>query len=142
MEIAGIEDTDDYIKLCLFIDFYRCIWGLNHTVNVHTKEGVAFLIVMCRFWNTGEMLGHKELGRIKDDTTELIGMLPLVYQCSEDIGGKHELIVPKAMKQHSDDAEKEYRRKIYNLCRIVAGMDNQLEEVEEEYLKEVALLDD
>lgn len=88
------------------------------------------------------MLGHKELGRIKDDTTELIGMLHLVYQCSEDMGGKHELIVPKAMKQHSDVAEKEYRRKIYNLCRIVASMDNQLEEVEDDYLKEVALLDD
>lgn len=52
------------------------------------------------------------------------------------------MYLPTILEKKSPENEYLYRRLIYNLCKTIAEVDSEISEAEEDWLNEIALLND
>jgi len=72
----------------------------------------------------------------------LIDIIPYISECSEGLGAKYSLYLPTILEKKSPENGYLYRRLIYNLCKTIAEVDSEISEAEEDWLNEIALLND
>ena len=67
---------------------------------------------------------------------------PILALVLKLIGVAESPIVPTIIAKKSPDMEPLYRRLIYNLCKTIAAVDGEITIAEQEWLNEIALLND
>lgn len=138
-----IEDFDDEdMKLCVLIDVMRCYDGLNHPTSFITPEGVALLILICRFYGIGNIQSYKDLGNVNSSTISIIDITPTIDECSYELGKRHCLFLSALLEKQDLQVDTLYRMLIYNLCKRIAEVDGDISISEKEWLEEIARLDD
>ena len=130
------------VKMCLLIDVLRCYEGLSHPTTFTTPEGTALLLLLDKTLGNREIKSYAQLGAVSSPTLSLIDIIPYVSECSESLGAKYSLYLPTILEKKSPESEHLYRRLIYNLCKAIAEVDGEISEAEEDWLNEIALLND
>lgn len=132
----------DNVKFCLLIDVLRCYDGLNHPTTFTTPEGVALMVLLDKVIGEGKIISYKQLSEVDSATLLLIDLLPYLCECSEQLGSRYSLYLPTIFEKKAPNMERLYRRILYNLCKTIAEVDGEISAAEEEWLNEIALLND
>lgn len=132
----------DNVKFCLLIDVLRCYDGLNHPTTFTTPEGVALMVLLDKVIGEGKIISYKQLSEVDSATLLLIDLLPYLSECSEQLGSRYSLYLPTIFEKKAPNMERLYRRILYNLCKTIAEVDGEISAAEEEWLNEIALLND
>ena len=132
----------DNVKLCLLIDIMRCYDGLSHPTSFTTPEGIALMILLDKIIGKRDIDAYEHLKKVSSSTLSLIDILPSISECSDSLGSKYSLILPSFLAKYQPEIELTYRQLIYNLCKTIAEVDCDITEVEQEWLNEIALLND
>ncbi len=135
------SETDN-VKFCLLIDVLRCFDGLNHPTTFTTPEGIALMVLLDMIIGERKIITYDQLGAVDSATLSLIDLVPYLSECNEQLGSKYSLYLPTIFEKNSSKLERLYRRILYNLCKTIAEVDNELSLAEVEWLNEVALLND
>jgi hypothetical protein len=126
----------------LIIDVLRCYDGLGHPTTFTTPEGIALLIFLDKILGNKEITSFSHLETVSSATVSLIDIIPYISECSESLGSRYSLFLPTLIAKKSPDIEPLYRRLIYNLCKTIAAVDGEITITEQEWLNEIALLND
>lgn len=137
----GYNHTDN-AKICILVDVIRCYEGLSHPTTFTTPEGTALLLLLDKIIGKKEIRSYAQLRTVSSPTLSLIDIIPYICECSEFIGNKYSLYLPTILAKKSPNTEPIYRRLIYNLCKNIAEVDDNISEAEVEWLNEIALLND
>lgn len=132
----------DNVKFCLLIDVLRCYDGLDHPTSFTRPEGIALLILLDKIIGNNEIMVYKQLGTVSPATLSLIDLVPYLSECSEQLGSRYNLYLPTIFEKKAPNLERLYRRLLYNLCKAIAEVDGVISPAEEEWLNEIALLND
>ena len=132
----------DNVKFCLLIDVLRCYDGLNHTTTFTTPEGIALMVLLDKIIGENTIMTYEQLSAVDSATLSLIDLVPHLSECSEQLGSRYSLYLPTIFEKKAPDMEKLYRRILYNLCKTIAEVDGEISAAEEEWLNEIALLND
>lgn len=132
----------DNVKFCLLIDVLRCYDGLDHPTTFTRPEGIALLILLDKIIGNNEIMAYKQLETVSAATLSLIDLVPYLSECSEQLGSIYALYLPTIFEKKAPDLERLYRRLLYNLCKTIAEVDGVISPAEEEWLNEIALLND
>jgi hypothetical protein len=130
------------LKICLLIDVIRSYEGLGHATSFNTPEGIALMILLDKMIGNKEIVTYRQLAKVSTATLSLIDIIPSLSECSESLGDRYSLYIASLLNKKSPEAMKIYRKLIYHLCKTIAEVDGQISEVEEDWLKEIALLND
>ena len=136
------DKRPENIKFCILIDVLRCYDGLSHPTSFTTPEGVALMILLGKFLEIGRIESYEQLGKVKSSTTSLIDIIPYLSEVSGELGHKYSLFVSTIFKDESPEIDTLYRKILYNLCKRIAEVDNEISLSEQEWLNEIALLND
>ena len=136
------DNHSENTKICLIIDVLRCYEGLGHPTTFTTPEGVALLIFLDKMLGNKEITSFLHLEAVSAATVSLIDIIPYISDCSESLGLRYSLYLPTIIAKKSPDMEPLYRRLIYNLCKTIAAVDGEITIAEQEWLNEIALLND
>lgn len=137
------DNHTENVKICLLIDVLRCYEGLSHPTTFTTPEGTALLLLLDKILGKREIKTFAQLGAVSSPTLSLIDIIPYISECSEGLGEKYSLYLPTILEKKSPENEYHlYRRLIYNLCKTIAEVDSEISEAEEDWLNEIALLND
>ena len=136
------DNHSENTKICLIIDVLRCYEGLGHPTTFTTPEGVALLIFLDKILGNKEITSYYHLEAVSAATVSLIDIIPYISECSESLGSRYSLYLPTIIAKKSPDIEPLYRRLIYNLCKTIAAVDGEITIAEQEWLNEIALLND
>ena len=129
-------------KMCLLIDVLKCYEGLSHPTTFTTPEGMALLLLLDKILGNREIKSYAHLGAVSSATLSLIDIIPYASDCSEGLGTNYSLYLPTILQKKSPKNVHLYRRLIYNLCKAIAEVDGEISEAEEDWLNEIALLND
>lgn len=132
----------DNIKFCLLIDVLRCYDGLNHPTTFTTPEGIALMMLLDKIIGGNKIMAYSQLESVGAATLSLIDLVPYISDCSEQLGSRYTLYLPTIFVKKAPDLERLYRRTLYNLCKTIAEVDGEISEAEEDWLNEIALLND
>lgn len=132
----------DNVKFCLLIDVLRCYDGLGHPTTFTTPEGIALMVLLDKMIGQNRIMAYKQLGEIDSATLSLIDLVPYLSECSEQLGSKYSLYLPTIFEKKAPELEQLYRRILYNLCKTIAEVDSEISSAEEEWLNEIAILND
>ena len=132
----------DNVKFCLLIDVLRCYDGLNHPTTFTTPEGIALMVLLDKIIGENKIMGYDQLSSVDSATLSLIDLVPYLSECSEQLGSKYSLYLPTIFEKKAPDMEHLYRRILYNLCKTIAEVDGEISLSEQEWLNEIALLND
>ena len=132
----------DNLKFCLLIDVLRCYDGLNHPTTFTTPEGIALMVLLDKIIGEGKMMTYRQLEAVDAATLTLIDLVPYLSECSEQLGSRYSLYLPTIFEKKTSNLEHLYRRLLYNLCKTIAEVDGEISAAEEEWLNEIALLND
>lgn len=132
----------DNVKFCLLIDVLRCYDGLNHPTTFTTPEGIALMVLLDKIIGENKIMGYDQLSMVDSATLSLIDLVPYLSECSEQLGSKYSLYLPTIFEKKAPDMEHLYRRILYNLCKTIAEVDGEISLSEQEWLNEIALLND
>lgn len=132
----------DNVKFCLLIDVLRCYDGLSHPTSFTTPEGIALMVLLDMIIGNGKIISYKQLEAVDAATLSLIDIVPYLSECSEQLGSRHSLYLPTIFEKKAPSLERLYRRTLYNLCKTIAEVDGEITKAEEEWLNEIALLND
>ena len=132
----------DNVKFCLLIDVLRCYDGLSHPTTFTTPEGIALMVLLDRIIGGSNIMAYEKLNAVDSATLSLIDLVPYLSECSEQLGSRCSLYLPIIFEKKSPDLERLYRRILYNLCKTIAEVDGEISAAEEEWLNEIALLND
>ena len=132
----------DNVKFCLLIDVLRCYDGLNHPTTFTTPEGIALMVFLDKIIGENIIMTYEQLSAVDSATLSLIDLVPYLSECSEQLGSRYSLYLPTIFEKKAPDMEKLYRRILYNLCKTIAEVDGEISAAEEEWLNEIALLND
>lgn len=132
----------DNVKFCLLIDVLRCYDGLDHPTSFTRPEGIALMILLDKIIGNNEIMAYKQLEAVSAATLSLIDLVPYLSECSEQLGSRHTLYLPAIFEKKAPDLERLYRRLLYKLCKTIAEVDGEISSAEEEWLNEIALLND
>lgn len=132
----------DNVIFCLLIDVLRCYDGLNHPTTFTTPEGVALMVLLDKMIGDNRIMDYGQLGNVDSATLSLIDLVPYLSECSEQLGSRYSLYLPTIFKKKTPDMEQLYRRILYNLCKTIAEVDGEISVAEEDWLREIALLND
>ena len=132
----------DNVKLCLLIDVLRCYDGLNHPTTFTTPEGIALMVLLDKIVGEGKIVVYSQLEAVDAATLSLIDLVPYLGECSEQLGSRYSLYLPTIFEKKAPELEKLYRRVLYNLCKTIAEVDGEISPAEEDWLNEIALLND
>jgi len=136
------DNHTENVKICLLIDVLRCYEGLSHPTTFTTPEGTALLLLLDKILGNREIKSFAQLGAVSSPTLSLIDIIPYISECSEGLGEKYSLYLPTILENKSPENGYLYRRLIYNLCKTIAEVDSEISEAEEDWLNEIALLND
>ena len=136
------DNHSENAKICLIIDVLRCYDGLGHPTTFTTPEGIALLIFLDKILGNKEITSFSHLETVSAATVSLIDIIPYISECSESLGSRYSLFLPTLIAKKSPDIEPLYRRLIYNLCKTIAAVDGEISIAEQEWLNEIALLND
>lgn len=136
------DNHAENMKMCLLIDVLKCYDGLSHPSTFTTPEGTALLLLLDKILGNREIKSYAHLGAVSSPTLSLIDIIPYVSECSEGLGTSYSLYLPTILQKKSPKNEHLYRRLIYDLCKAIAEVDGEISEAEEEWLNEIALLND
>ena len=132
----------DNVKFCLLIDVLRCYDGLDHPTTFTTSEGIALLVLLDKLIGESRLMAYCQLSKVDTATLSLIDLVPFLSECSEQLGSRYSLYLPTILEKKAPDVEQLYRRVLYNLCKTIAEVDSEITPAEEEWLAEIALLND
>lgn len=132
----------DNVKFCLLIDVLRCFDGLNHPTTFTTPEGIALMILLDKVIGDNKIVVYRQLESVNSTTLSLIDLIPYISDCSEQLGSTYSLYLPSILERKNTDIERLYRRILYKLCKTIAEVDGFISEAEEDWLNEIALLND
>ena len=130
------------VKFCLLIDVLRCYDGLNHPTTFTTPEGIALMVLLDRFIGENRIIAYSQLEEVSAATLSLIDLVPYISECSEQLGSKYSLYLPTIFAKKAPELERLYRRTLYNLCKTIAEVDGEISEAEDDWLNDIALLND
>lgn len=136
------DNHSENVKMCLLIDVLRSYDGLGHPTSFTTPEGIALLVLMDKFIGNHEIEAYGRLGKVTSATLSLIDVIPSLSDCSDVLGNKYALYLPSILAKKAPDTESLYRQYIYRLCKTIAEVDGEISVAEEEWLREIALLND
>ena len=100
------------------------------------------MLLLDKILGKREIKSFAQLGAVSSPTLSLIDIIPYISECSEGLGEKYSLYLPTILEKKSPENEYLYRRLIYNLCKTIAEVDSEISEAEEDWLNEIALLND
>lgn len=132
----------DNVKFCLLIDVLRCYDGLNHPTTFTTPEGIALMVLLDKIIGQSKIMAYRQLGAVDAATLSLIDLVPYLSECSEQLGSRYSLYLPMIFERKAPELERLYRRILYNLCKTIAEVDGDISAEEDEWLNEIALLND
>ena len=132
----------DNVKFCLLIDVLRCYDGLSHPTTFTTPEGIALMVLLDRIIGGSNIMAYEKLKAVDSATLSLIDLVPYLSECFEQLGSRYSLYLPIIFEKKTPDLERLYRRLLYNLCKTIAEVDGEISAAEEEWLNEIALLND
>ena len=132
----------DNVKICLLIDVLRCYDGLSHPTTFTTPEGIALIVLLDKLIGKSKIMAFGQLSEVDSATLSLIDLVPFINDCSEQLGSRYSLYMPTIFEKKAPEMEKPYRRTLYNLCKTIAEADGVISFSEEEWLREIALLND
>lgn len=132
----------DNVKFCLLIDVLRCYDGLNHPTTFTTPEGIALMVLLDKIIGNKKIMVYEQLSTVDSATLSLIDLVPYLSECSEQLGSRYSLYLPAIFEKKAPNMEQLYRRILYNLCKTIAEVDGEISMAEEEWLREIALLND
>lgn len=136
------DSHSDNIKFCVLIDVLRCYDGLDHATSFTTLEGITLLILLDKFLGNREIVSYVQLEKVSNPTISLIDIIPYICECSDALGSKYSLFLPPFLEKKVPEIVKVYRKLIYNLCKTIAEVDGNISIAEQEWLDEIALLND
>ena len=132
----------DSVKFCLLIDVLRCYDGLNHPTTFTRPEGIALMVLLDKIIGNNEIMSYGCLESVSSATLSLIDLVPYISECSEQLGSRYSLFLTTIVEKKAPALELLYRRLLYNLCKTIAEVDGEISISEDEWLKEIALLND
>ena len=136
------HNHENNVKFCLLIDVLRCYDGLSHPTTFTTPEGIALMLLLDKIIGNKEIMEYSQLGSISAATLSLIDLVPYLSDCSVQLGSRYSLYLPTIFEKKAPDLELLYRRLLYNLCKTIAEVDGAISSAEEDWLNEIALLND
>ena len=136
------HNHENNVKFCLLIDVLRCYDGLNHPTTFTTPEGIALMVLLDKIIGNNKIMAYEQLSTVDSSTLSLIDIVPYLSECSEQLGSRYSLYLPMIFEKKTPDMEQLYRRILYNLCKTIAEVDGEISVAEEEWLREIALLND
>lgn len=136
------NNNADNVKFCLLIDVLRCYDGLDHPTTFTKPEGIALMILLDKIIGNKEIMDYEQLESVSAATLSLIDLIPYLSDCSVQLGSRYSLYLPTIFEKKAPDLERLYRRLLYNLCKTIAEVDGVISPAEDEWLNEIALLND
>ena len=92
--------------------------------------------------NLGDIYSYDQLGTVNSATVSLIDIIPYLSECSDELGPKCSLFMSTIFEKEAPDIDRLYRMLLYNLCKKIAEVDDEISISEKEWLEEIALLAD
>lgn len=132
----------DNVKFCLLVDVLRCYDGLSHPTTFTSPEGIALMVLLDKIIGERKIMAYEQLRAVDSSTLSLIDLVPYLSECSEQLGSWYSLYLPTILGKKDSNMEKLYRRILYNLCKTIAEVDGEISTAEEDWLNEIALLND
>lgn len=132
----------DNVIFSLLIDVMRCYDGLNHPMSFNTPEGVALMMLLDKTIGEANIQSYEQLASVSSTTLGLIDIIPYINECSFELGDRFSLFMSSLFEQTNPEIDRLYRRLLYNLCKRIAEVDGKMTESEEDWLNEMALLND
>ncbi len=136
------DDRNENVQFCLLVDVLRCYDGLDHPTSFTTPEGIALIILLSRVFGIGKIRSYEQLEHVDSATLSLIDLIPYIGGLSEEFGNRYSLFMSPILKTISADTDRLYRTLLYNLCKRIAEVDGENSFAEQEWLNEIALLND
>lgn len=136
------DNHAENVKFCMMVDVLRCYDGLDHPTSFTTPEGIALMVLIGKIFGLGEISSYEQLKVVSSTTLTLIDIIPYISEFSNELGKKYSLFMSTIFEKESPDIDQFYRKLIYNLCKIIAEVDGKLSLLEEDWLNEIALLND
>lgn len=136
------DDRAVNVKFCLLIDVLRCYDGLDHPTSFTNPEGVALMILLGKILGIGETDSYEQLEATPSATLSLIDIIPYISDCSDELGNRYSLFLSSIIEPISTETDRMYRMLLYNLCKRIAEVDDEISMSEQEWLNEIALLND
>lgn len=136
------DNRKENIKFCLLVDVLRCYDGLDHPTSFTTPEGIALMILLSKLLGIGKIQSYEQLEYIDSTTLSLIDLIPYIGGLSEELGNRYSLFLSPILINISTDTDRQYRKHIFNLCKRIAEVDGKISEAEQDWLNEIALLND
>ena len=136
------NNRTENVKFCLLIDILRCYDGLDHPTSFTTPEGIALMILLGKILCIGEIQSYEQLESVNPATLSLIDIIPYISDCSDELGNKYSLFLSTMLAKEFLDIDRLYRVLLYNLCKKIAEVDEEISFSEKEWLNEIALLND
>ena len=130
------------LKFCLLIDVSRCYDGLNHPTTFTTPEGIALLMLLDKIIGNKDIMSYRQLEAVSPATLSLIDLVPYICECSEQLGSRYSLFLSGIFEKKAPAVDSLYRRLMYKFCKAIAEVDGEISVSEEEWLREIALLND
>ena len=130
------------VKFCVLIDIMRCYDGLDHPTSFNTSEGVALMMLLDKLIGLAQIERYEQLAVVSSKTLDLIGIIPYINDCSYALGNRYSLLMSSILKQNVPEADRLYRKLLYNLCKHIAEVDGIITISEKDWLNEIALLND
>jgi len=140
-EMAQSERAD-IVSMLVLVDVVRCYDGLNHPTSFNVPEGVALMLVLDKVLATGRVSGYSALAHTSASALALIDIVPYLGGCSAELGDEDELCVSRILESINPQADHLYRLLVYNLCKRIAEADGEISAAEEDWLREIARLND
>lgn len=136
------DNHAENLRFCVIVDVLRCYDGLDHPTSFTTPEGIALMLLLGRILDMGKVESYEQLGTVKSATLSLIDIIPYISEFSDELGQKYSLFMSTIFGQVSPGIDPLYRRILYNLCKRIAEVDGEISLSEEDWLREIALLND
>lgn len=136
------DNHAENVKFCMLIDVLKCYDGLNHPTSFTTPEGIALMVLLGKIMNLGDIYSYDQLGTVNSATVSLIDIIPYLSECSDELGPKCSLFMSTIFEKEAPDIDRLYRMLLYNLCKKIAEVDDEISISEKEWLEEIALLAD
>lgn len=136
------DNSVENVKFCMMTDVMRCYDGLGHPTSFTTPEGIAFMVLLGKVFGLGEINSYEELGAVNSATLSLIDIIPYISEFSDELGQKYSLLMSTIFEKESSDIDRLYRKILYNLCKKIAEVDKIISLSEQDWLSEIALLND
>lgn len=133
------DERPENVKFCFLIDVLRCYDGLEHPTTFTTPEGIALMIMLGKVFGFGEITSYIQMSEVYAGTVNLNDIIPYIFECSEELGKRHSLVMSNVL---TSDVDRLYRIVLYNFCKNIAEVDGEITLSEQDWLNEIALLND